>query len=90
MPSRDGSDLRRAEEEAVEHQLEHAAVLLALGERRRERLAEVLLRGPADLAEHLERVEHLRGPHRHAFAAQLLAELEDPRRQALRLSAARI
>ena len=86
----DGSDLRRAEEEAVEHQLEHAAVLLALGERRRERLAEVPLRGPADLAEHLERVEHLRGAHGHAFAAQLLAELEDARGQALRLSAARI
>src|SRR3984957_2528835 len=39
----DGSNLRGAEEEAVEHQLEHAAVLLALGERRRERLAEVAL-----------------------------------------------
>jgi hypothetical protein len=39
----DSGYLRGAEEEAVEHQLEHAAVLLALGERRRERLAEVAL-----------------------------------------------
>jgi len=52
-------ELDRAEEEAVEHELEHAPVLLALGERRRERLAEVLLRRPADLAEHCERVEQL-------------------------------
>jgi hypothetical protein len=38
-----GGDLNRAEEEAVKHELEHAPVLLALRERRRERLAEVLL-----------------------------------------------
>ncbi len=82
-----GRELDRAEEEAVEHELEHAPVLLALGERRGERLAEVLLRGPADLAEHLEGVEQLRGPDRDAFAAQLLAQLEDARRQALQVGA---
>ena len=82
-----GGDLDGAEEEALEDQLEHAPVLLALGERRRERLAEVLLRGPADLAQHLEGVEHLRGPDRDAFAAQLFAELEDPRGQPLAGSA---
>ena len=54
-------------------------VLLALGEGRGEGLAEVLLRPPADLAQHRERVEQLRGPDRDALAAQLLAELEDAR-----------
>ena len=73
-------ELDRAEEEAVEHQLEYAPVLLALGQGRGERLAEVLLLGPAHLAQHRERVEQLRGPDRDAFAAQLLAELEDPGR----------
>ena len=83
-PWRRRRDLDGAEEEAVEHQLEHAPVLLALGERRGERLAEVLLRGPADLAQDLERVEHLRGADRDALAAQLLPELQYARRQALR------
>ena len=81
-----GRELDGAEEEAVEHELEHAAVLLALGERRRQRLPEVLLGGPADLAQDLEGVEHLRRAHRHAFAAQLLAQLQYARRQALRRS----
>src|SRR6185312_2810433 len=76
-----GRDLDGAEEEALEHELEDAPVLLALGERRGERLAEVLLRGPLDLAEHGERVEDLRGTDRDAFAAQLFAELEDACRQ---------
>ena len=75
-------ELDRAEEEAVEHQLEHAPVLLALGQGRGERLAEVLLLGPAHLAQHRERVEQLRGPDRDAFAAQLLAELQHARGQA--------
>ena len=76
-------ELDRAEEEAIEHELEHAPVLLALGERRGERLAEVVLLSPADLVEHLEGVEHLGGAHGDAFAAQLFAELEDPRGQPL-------
>ncbi len=80
----DRRELDRAEHEAVEHQLEHAPILLALGERRRERLAEVVLLGPVDLAQHRERVQQLRGADRHAFAAQLLAQLQhacgEPRR----------
>jgi hypothetical protein len=51
--------LHRTEEEAVEHRLEDAPVVLALGERRGERLAEVLLGGPCDLAQHRKRVEQL-------------------------------
>jgi hypothetical protein len=73
-----GRQLDRAEEEPVEHQLEHPPVFLALGERGRQRLPEVLLLGPVDLAQHRERVEQLRGPDRYAFAAQLLAELQQP------------
>ena len=72
----DGGQLDGAEEEAIEHQRERAPVLLALRERRRERLAEVFLRGPADLAQHVEGVEQLRGADRDAFSAQLLAELQ--------------
>ena len=44
------SRLDGVEEEAVEQQLEEAPVLLRLGERRRERLAEVLALGPGHLA----------------------------------------
>ena len=47
QPSLHRLAFHRAEEEAVEDQLEHAPVLLRLGERRRERLAEILLLGPA-------------------------------------------
>ncbi len=79
----DGGELDGAEEEALEDELEDAPVLLTLGERRGERLAEVGLLGPHDLAQHGERVEQLRGADRDAFAAQLLAELEHARRQAL-------
>ncbi len=77
MSSRTRRDLHRAEEEAVEDELEHAPVLLALGERRGERLAEVALGAPVDLAQYVERVDHLRGADRDPFAAQLLAELEN-------------
>jgi len=52
-------DLDGAEEEAVEDELEYATVLLALGERGGERLAKVALRGPFDLAQDVERVDHL-------------------------------
>ena len=63
-----------AEEEAVEEQLEDAPVLLRLGDRRRQRLAEVGRVGPRDDAERLEGVEDLGGADRDALAAQLLAE----------------
>ena len=51
-----------AEEEAVEEQLEDAAVLLRLRDRRRERLAEVVRLAPGNGFERRERVEDLRGP----------------------------
>jgi hypothetical protein len=70
-----------AEEVAVEEQLEDAAVVLRLGDRRGQRLAEVVLRGPADLFERRECVEDLRGADRDSLAAQLLAEAEQLRRQ---------
>ena len=70
-----------AEEPAVEEQLEEAAVLLRLGDRRRQRLAEVVLRGPGHLVERREGVEDLRGADRDPLAAQLLAEAEQLRRQ---------
>ena len=79
-----GGGLSGAEKEALEDQLEDPAVLLTLGQRRGERLAEVLLGGPADLAEHGEGVEELGGSHRDSLAAQLLAELQKTCRQRLR------
>ena len=66
-----------AEEVAVEEQLEDPPVLLRLGDRRRQRLAEVGGLGPRHAAERLEGVEQLRGPDAHALAAQLLAEGDD-------------
>ena len=82
-----------AEEPAVEEQLEEAAILLRLGDRRRQRLAEVVLGRPGHLFEGRERVEDLRGPDRDPFAAQLLAEAEQlrgqPRRAGVRLGAVR-
>ena len=69
-----------AEEVAVEEQLEDAAVVLGLGDRRRQRLAEVVLRGPLDVLEGGEGVEDLRGADRDPLAAQLLAEAEQLRR----------
>ena len=80
-PVASGSDLAGAEEETFEHELEDAPVLLALCERRGERLAEVLLRGPADLAEHREGVEQLGGANCHPLVAQLLGQLQDAGRQ---------
>ena len=73
-----GGRLGGAKEEALEDELEDPAVLRRLGQRRGERLAEVLGLGPADLGERLERVEQLAGAQRHALRAQLLAELEQP------------
>ena len=81
MPALDRLGLGGAEEVAVEEQLEDAAVLLGLGDRRRQRLAEVVLRGPGDLLERGEGVEDLRGADRDPLAAQLLAEAEQLRRQ---------
>jgi len=74
--------LGRAEEEALEHQLEHAAVLLRLGQGRRQRLADILALGPRHLLERREGVEQLGGPDRHALVAQLLGEAEQSGRQA--------
>ena len=68
---------RRAEEEAVEDELEHAPVLGRLGQRGGQRLAHVPAPRPRDLAQRRERVEQLRGPDRDALSAQLLAELEE-------------
>ena len=65
-----------AEEEALEHQLEDAAVLRGLGEGRRHRLLEVRLAGPADVLKRREGVEQLGGAERHALLAQLLGEAE--------------
>jgi hypothetical protein len=45
----DGLGLGGAEEEAVEHQLEHAPVIAGLGQRSRQRLLEVPLLGPGDV-----------------------------------------
>ncbi len=73
-----------AEEEAVEHQLQHAPVLLRLGQRGGERLAEVVAVGPAHRLQRGEGVEQLGGAHRHPLLAQLVGELEQPRRHARR------
>jgi hypothetical protein len=75
------SDLERgrlggAEEEALEDQIEDAAVLGGLCERRRECLLEGLALAPVDLAEHREGVEQLGCADRHALASQLIAQLE--------------
>ena len=79
-PALDRLRLGGAEEVAVEDQLEDAAVVLGLGDRRRQRLAEVGARGPVDVAQRGEGVEQLRGPDRDPLAAQLLAEAEQLRR----------
>ena len=81
IPRCDRLGLGGAEEVAVEDQLEGAAVVLGLGDRRRQRLAEVVGVGPGDLLERGEGVEDLRGPDRDALAPQLLAEAEQLRRQ---------
>ncbi len=81
--------LHRAEEEAVEHQLEHAAVLLRLGQRGRQRLEEVLAAGPAHGVQSGERVEQLGRAHRHALVSQLVGQLQQPRRHAGRTGGVR-
>ena len=75
-PALDRLGLGGAEEVAVEEQLEDAAVVLGLGDRRRQRLAEVGMGGPLDVFERGEGVEDLRGADRDALVAQLLAEAE--------------
>ena len=52
-----------AEEEAVEDQLEHATVLLRLGQGGGQRLPYGLALRPGDLGQRVERVEQLGGPH---------------------------
>ena len=74
--------LGRAEEEAIEEQLEDAAVLLGLGDRGGQSLTEVVLLLPRHRFERCERVEDLRGPDRKALAAQLVAEGYDARGEA--------
>jgi hypothetical protein len=69
-----GLSLGGAEEEALEHQLEHAPVLGRLGQRGRHRLPEVALMGPADVLQRGEGVEQLGRAERHALIAQLLGE----------------
>ena len=78
---RDRLGLGGAEEEALEEQLEDPAILLRLGDRRGQRLAEVVLGGPGNLLQRGEGVEDLRGADRHPLAAQFLAEAEQLRRQ---------
>jgi len=77
-PLLDRTRLGGTEEIAVEDQLEDAAVVLGLGDRCRQRLAEVVLRGPGHVFERREGVEDLRGPDRHPLAAQLFTEAEQP------------
>ena len=84
-----GLALGGAEEEAVEHQLQHAPVLLALGQRGRQRLAELGAVGPAHRLERAEAVQQLGGAHGHALAAQLVGELQQARRHAGRARTAR-
>jgi hypothetical protein len=72
--------LDRAEEETLEQHVEHVAVLLGLGERGGKRLAEAGPRAPAHGVQRVKGVEQLRRAHRHALAAQLVGELEQPRR----------
>jgi hypothetical protein len=74
----DRGGLRRAEEVALEDELEDPPVLLGFCERRRERLAEVLGLGPGDLLEDGERVQQLGGAAADALGAQVLAELDEP------------
>ncbi len=79
-----GRHLGGAEEEALEDEVEDPAVLLGLGQRGGERLAEVLRPRPLHLAQDAERVEQLARADRDALAAQLLAELEQAGGEALR------
>ena len=81
--------LRGAEEVAVEEQLEDAAVLLRLRERRRHRLAKVGGLGPRHRLERLEGVQQLGGADAEALAAKLLGEGDDPRRKSRRELAVR-
>src|SRR4029077_21020751 len=90
-PLLDRARLGGAEEVAVEDQVIDAAVVLGLGDRRRQCLAEVGLRGPGHEFECREGVEDLGGPDRDPLAAQLLAEAEqlgaEPRWAGVRLRA---
>ena len=79
-----GRRLGRAEEETLEHEVEHAPVLGRLGQRRGECLPEVGRPRPGDLAERLERVEDLRGPDRDALLAQVLGEQQQLAVEAVR------
>ena len=69
-----GLRLGGAEEEAVEHELEHPSVVVGLGQRGCQRLLEVGLGAPVDVGERLERVEDLGGADRDALASEVLGE----------------
>ena len=69
-----GLGLGGAEEEALEHEVEHAAILRGLGEGRGQRLLEVGLLGPGDVLEGVEGVEDLGGAHGEALLAEVLGE----------------
>ena len=81
-PCAHGLLLDGAEEEPLEHEVEHAPVVGRLGQRRRQRLAERRAVGPLHLVQRGERVEQLGRPDRDALGPQRLAEVDDPGRQA--------
>ena len=85
----EGFALDGAEEVAVEQDVEDSPVLLRLRERCGEGGAEVLLVRPRDVPERGERVEQLGRAHVHAFATELVGELEEPGREAARRTVAR-
>jgi hypothetical protein len=66
-----------AEEEALEHEVEHPPVLGRLGQRGGHRLPERGRVGPLDLRQRRERVVELGRPDRHALGPQLLGEAQD-------------
>jgi hypothetical protein len=70
---------------AVEEQLEYAPILLGLGDRGGEGLAEVALIGPAHLVERRERVEDLGGSDGDALRAEILEEGEQAARRGAHL-----
>src|SRR4029453_1154227 len=72
--------LGRAEEVTVEEQLEDAAILLRLGDRRGEGLAEVALVRPAHLIERRKGVEDLGGADGDPLRSEVLEEGEQAAR----------
>ena len=73
-PGLERGALGRAEEVAIEHEVEHAPVVGRLGQRGRERLPERAGPRPLDLAERSERVIELRRAECDALGAQRVGE----------------